>query len=82
MNSEKRLSLNMVRKFFITNSSQLKPNKIAKLRFTLLMKGNAGLTSKTPLVVDSGASMQMLSKKRFELRSTGDSAEIQVPQRW
>ena len=28
MNSEKRLSVNMVRKFFITNSLQLKPNKI------------------------------------------------------
>ena len=31
MNSEERLSLNAVKKFFITNSSQLKPNKIAKL---------------------------------------------------
>ena len=30
MNSEERLSLNAVRKFFITNSSQLKPKKIAK----------------------------------------------------
>ena len=30
MNSEERLSLNAVKKFFITNSSQLKPNKIAK----------------------------------------------------
>ena len=30
MNSEERLSLNMVRKFFITNSFQLKPNKIAE----------------------------------------------------
>ena len=30
MNSEERLSLNMVRKFFITNSLQLKPNKIAE----------------------------------------------------
>ena len=30
MNSEERLSLNTVRKFFITNSLQLKPNKIAK----------------------------------------------------
>ena len=30
MNSEERLSLNTVKKFFITNSSQLKPNKIAK----------------------------------------------------
>ena len=30
MNSEERLSLNAVEKFFITNSSQLKPNKIAK----------------------------------------------------
>ena len=30
MNSEARLSLNAVKKFFITNSSQLKPNKIAK----------------------------------------------------
>ena len=29
MNSEEQLSLNMVRKFFITNSLQLKPNKIA-----------------------------------------------------
>ena len=31
MNSEERLSLNAVKKFFITNSSQLKPNKIAKI---------------------------------------------------
>ena len=30
MNIEERLSLNAVKKFFITNSSQLKPNKIAK----------------------------------------------------
>ena len=30
MNSEERLSLNTVNKFFITNSSKLKPNKIAK----------------------------------------------------
>ena len=30
MNSEERLSLNTVKKFFITNSSQLKPNEIAK----------------------------------------------------
>ena len=30
MNSEERSSLNAVKKFFITNSSQLKPNKIAK----------------------------------------------------
>ena len=30
MNSEERLSLNTVRKFFITNSLQLKPNKIEK----------------------------------------------------
>ena len=30
MNSEKRLSLNMVRKFFITKSLQLKHNKIAE----------------------------------------------------
>ena len=30
MNSEERLSLNTVRNFCITNSSQLKPNKIAK----------------------------------------------------
>ena len=30
MNSEERLSLNTVKKFFITNSLQLKPNKIAK----------------------------------------------------
>ena len=30
MNSEERLSLNAVKKFFITNSSQLKPNKIAR----------------------------------------------------
>ena len=30
MNSEERLSLNTVRKFFITNSLQLKPNKIGK----------------------------------------------------
>ena len=30
MNSEEQLSLNMVRKFFITNSLQLKPNKIAE----------------------------------------------------
>ena len=30
MNSEERLSLNMVRKFFIMNSLQLKPNKIAE----------------------------------------------------
>ena len=30
MNSEERLSLNTVRKFFITNSLQLKPNKIAE----------------------------------------------------
>ena len=30
MNSEKRLSLNIVRKFFITDSSQLMPNKIAE----------------------------------------------------
>ena len=30
MNSEERLSLNAVKKFFITNSSQLKPNKMAK----------------------------------------------------
>ena len=30
MNSEERLSLNMVKKFFITNSLQLKPNKIAE----------------------------------------------------
>ena len=30
MNSEERLSLNTVRKFFITNSLQLEPNKIAK----------------------------------------------------
>ena len=29
MNSEKQLSLNIVRKFFITKSLQLKPNKIA-----------------------------------------------------
>ena len=31
MNSEERLSLNAVKKFFITNSSQLMPNKIAKI---------------------------------------------------
>ena len=30
MNSEERLSLNTVRKFFITNPLQLKPNKIAE----------------------------------------------------
>ena len=30
MNSEKRLSLNIVRKFFITNPLQLKQNKIAE----------------------------------------------------
>ena len=30
MNSEERLSLNAMKKFFITNSSQLMPNKIAK----------------------------------------------------
>ena len=30
MNSEERLSLSAVKKFFITNSSQLKPNKTAK----------------------------------------------------
>ena len=30
MSSEKRLSLNIVRKFFITNPLQLKQNKIAK----------------------------------------------------
>ena len=30
MNSEERLSLSAVKKFFITNSSQLKPNKISK----------------------------------------------------
>ena len=30
MNSEKRLSLNMVRKFLITNSKQLEQNKIAE----------------------------------------------------
>ena len=30
MNSEERLSLNMEKKFFITNSLQLKPNRIAK----------------------------------------------------
>ena len=30
MNSEERLSLNTVKKFFITNSLQLKPNKIAE----------------------------------------------------
>ena len=30
MNSEKRLSLNIVRKFFITNPFQLKQNKIAE----------------------------------------------------
>ena len=30
MNSEERLSLSAMRKFFITNSLQLKPNKIAK----------------------------------------------------
>ena len=30
MNSEKRLSLNTVRKFFTTNSLQLKQNKIAE----------------------------------------------------
>ena len=30
MNSEERLSLNAVKKFLITNSSQLKPNKIEK----------------------------------------------------
>ena len=30
MNSEEQLSLNMVKKFFIMNSLQLKPNKIAK----------------------------------------------------
>ena len=30
MNIEEQLSLNMVRKFFITNSLQLKPNKIAE----------------------------------------------------
>ena len=30
MNSEERLSLNTVKKFFITNSLHLKPNKIAK----------------------------------------------------
>ena len=31
MNSEERLSLNTVKKFFITNSLQLKPNKIEKI---------------------------------------------------
>ena len=30
MSSEKRLSLNIVRKFFITNPLQLKQNKIAE----------------------------------------------------
>ena len=30
MNSEERLSLSAMKKFFITNSSQLMPNKIAK----------------------------------------------------
>ena len=30
MSKEKRLSQSVARKFFITNSSQLKPNKIAK----------------------------------------------------
>ena len=30
MNSEKRLSLNIVRKFFVTNPLQLKQNKIAE----------------------------------------------------
>ena len=40
-------------------------------------------TSKSPeereFVVDPRASMHMLSRKRFELRRSGDSAEIQEP---
>ena len=31
MNSEERLSLSAMKKFFITNSSQLTPNKIRKI---------------------------------------------------
>ena len=53
-----------------------------KLRFTFRLKPRQrrGPPQKSPegeFAVDSGASMHMLSKKRFKLRRNGDSAKIQ-----
>ena len=66
-----------------TNIYKLKSADNATFCTSIEARAMPAPTSKSPeereFVVDSGASVHILSKKEFKLRWTGDSAEIQEP---